>query len=37
MANEYDEWNKAKKEFQTLMQNMTHINYLIMGIGAPLR
>jgi hypothetical protein len=37
LGNEYDEWNKSKKEFSTLMQNFTHINMFLLGIGVPMR
>lgn len=37
LANEYDEWNKAKKEFSNLMQNLTHINMFLLGLGVPFR
>ena len=37
MINEYDEWNKVKRELHTLVQNLTHINPLIMGLGVPTR
>ena len=37
MHNDYDNLNNAKKEFQTLIQNLTHINSQLMGVGAPMR
>ena len=37
MVNEYDDWNRARKEFQTIMQGLTHINSLVLGIGIPMR
>jgi hypothetical protein len=37
LANEYDDWNKAKKEFSKLMQNVTHLNMFLLGIGVPMR
>ena len=36
-AKQYDDWNKAKKDFTELITNMTLINALIFGIGAPSR
>jgi len=26
LANEYDEWNNSKKEFASMMQNLTQLN-----------
>jgi|LauGreDrversion4_2_1035121.scaffolds.fasta_scaffold741624_1 hypothetical protein len=37
MMNEYDDWNKAKRDFQTLMTTLAQLNPLIMGIGVPMR
>jgi hypothetical protein len=37
LGNEYDDWNKSKKDFSQLLQNLTHINVLLMGIGTPIR
>jgi len=37
MGNDYDMWNKSKKEFADLIVRMTHINSMLMGIGVPAR
>ena len=37
LGNEYDDWNNAKKEFSALIQNLTHINQYLLGIGVPMR
>ena len=36
-AKQYDEWNKAKKDFTEIMTQMTTINALMLGIGQPSR
>ena len=37
LQNDYDEWNKAKKEFSSIMDSLTHINMFLLGIGVPMR
>ena len=37
MLNEYDEWNKVKKEFAVMLGQLTHVNTLLMGVGVPNR
>jgi len=34
---QYDEWNRAKHELTQLMESVTGISALLMGIGTPLR
>ena len=34
---EYDDWNRAKKDFQTFMTTLTNLNTLVMGLGVPSR
>ena len=35
MMNEYDDWNKARREFHAIMAPLT--NPLLMGLGVPMR
>ena len=37
MHNDYDDWNKAKREYGQMMSSLTHINMFLMGIGVPAR
>jgi hypothetical protein len=37
MMNEYDDWNKARREFQAMMANLAAMNPLLMGLGVPMR
>ena len=37
MNNRYDDWNKARQEFGSMIQNYSQMDMLIMGIGIPLR
>lgn len=36
-SQEYDEWNKNKHLMSQMLQSLTGINALLMGLGAPLR
>ena len=33
----FDDWNKAKKDFNTLIQTIMGLNPIVMGVGAPFR
>jgi hypothetical protein len=37
LQNEYDGWNRARKEFGNLMSAVTHLNMHLLGIGVPMR
>ncbi|CDW84330.1 UNKNOWN [Stylonychia lemnae] len=37
LGNEYDEWNKSRKEFCNIIQNITHLNMYLLGVGVPMR
>jgi hypothetical protein len=37
MVNEYDEWNRARKEFLTLVQALTSVSPHVLGVGLPQR
>ena len=37
MLNEYDDWNKARREFQSMMATIASMNPLLMGLGVPMR
>ena len=34
---EYDDWNRAKKEFNTILATLANVNTLVMGLGVPSR
>ena len=34
---QYDEWNKAKREFSDLIQSLTTIAPILLGVGTPSR
>ena len=37
MGNDYDAWNRAKRDFTDIIARATHINALLMGVGVPAR
>ena len=37
MRNKFDEWNKAKKDFGVMIQNLSQLDMLVLGIGMPSR
>ena len=37
MSNKFDDWNKARKDFGTMIQNLSQLDALILGIGVPFR
>jgi len=34
---QYDDWNRAKKEFADLIGQLTGISAMLLGVGAPFR
>ena len=37
MSNKFDEWNKARRDFGVMIQNLSQLDMLILGIGVPSR
>ena len=37
MSNKFDEWNKARKDFGVMIQNLSQLDMLVLGIGVPSR
>ena len=37
MRNKFDEWNKAKKDFGVMIQNLSQLDMFVLGIGMPSR
>ena len=37
MSNKFDEWNKARRDFGSLIQNLSQLDMFVLGIGVPFR
>ena len=37
MSNKFDEWNKARRDFGVMIQNLSQLDMLVLGIGVPSR
>ena len=33
----FDDWNRAKRDFNDLIKNLTDLNTMVLGLGAPFR
>ena len=37
MKNRFDEWNKARREFGSMIQSLSLLDMLVLGVGVPFR
>ena len=37
MSNKFDEWNKARRDFGSMIQNLSQLDMFVLGIGVPFR